>query len=169
MIIRVGFSRPKHRFFPIFSWLIRTVQKTEYSHTYVSWVSSKSCIPIVYEASGTMVHFVSRRLFDEHVETIHEYELDITDEHYKELIKFCLINAGVSYGIRQVFGMVLVKLFNLKKNPFSDGKKSQVCSELVGYILNDALSANLTLDLDIAGPKEIKDFLDTYPLAKKVK
>lgn len=162
MKLTIGFSKPKKHLFPIFSWLIRLFEGTSYSHVYVKWHSRGADTNVLYEASGSSVKFLGEKVYNDRIQPIHEYEVTISSETYKKLLKFCMENAGINYGIKQVFGIALVKIFKLKKNPFSDNKKSQICSELIGHILEDVLGRDLDLDLDldIAGPKAIKEYLD---------
>lgn len=163
MKIKIGFSQPKGKFFPIFSWLIRLIEGTKYSHVYLQWDSEFADSTITYHAAGHSVHFLGLNLFKKSVEPIHEFEMNISREQYQELLHYCFDNSGTDYGIKQIFGIAAVKLAALFgkdiKNPFSDGNKSQVCSELVGYVLSDVLEQDLNLDLDVAGPKDIYKFL----------
>ena len=163
MKIKIGFSQPRNKFFPVFSWLIRLIEGTKYSHVYLQWNSEFAESTITYHAAGHSVHFLGLNLFKQSVKPIHEFELTISQDQYKELLHYCFENSGTDYGIKQIFGIAIVKIAGLfgKKisNPFSDGDKSQVCSELVGYVLSEILNRELELDLDIAGPKDIFKFL----------
>ena len=76
----------------------------------------------------------------------------------------CMKYAGLKYGKKQILGIALVSVFNLKKNPFADGMRSQVCSELVGRFLEEVLKIDTKFDLDIAGPKEINLILSEEAL-----
>lgn len=165
--IRIGFSKPKNKLFPAGSWLIRLFENTKYSHVFVRWYSVGADTDIVYEAGGTYINFKAGKIFDKKAETVHEYETIISKEVYKKLLKYCMSNAGVQYGFKQIIGIALVKLFKLKKNPFSDGNKSQVCSELVGNIIENLELGDIDINLDIAGPRDIKEFLEKSDKFKK--
>ena len=79
-------------------------------------------------------------------------------------------NAGVSYGFKQLVGIALVKLFRLKTNPLSEGRKSQVCSEIVGRFLRMHSNVADKLNLDIASPRDIQLVLDqNNQIYRKVK
>jgi len=152
----IGFSRPKNKIFPLFSWLVRLFQGgTKYSHVYVKWHSSYTNRDIIYEASGTSVRFVGGRLFNERVHITDEFDIEITKETKRKIVQFCVDNAGIPYGCKQILGIALVKLFKLKRNPFRDGKESQVCAEAVGYILREKLGFDIQKDLDTADVKDI--------------
>ena len=163
MNIKIGFSQPKGRIFPIFSWLIRLVEWTKYSHVYLQWDSEFAQSKITYHAAGHSVHFLGTKKFNETVTPIHEFEIEISRDQYKELLHYCFENSGTDYGIKQIFGIAIVKAAGLLgkeiSNPFSDGGKSQVCSELVGYVLSEIMDKDIKLDLDIAGPRDIFQFL----------
>jgi len=168
MKLYIGFSKPRNHRFPIFSWAIRAFERTRYSHGYIRWYSKGANAEICYEASGNELKFVCKKVFDRRINPIHEYELEITKEQYRKLLNFCMTNAGVDYGVKQVFGILLVRLFGLKKNPFSDGRASWVCSEVAGTILQEIYGINLGLDLDVAGPKAIDKYLERCKY-KKIK
>jgi len=165
MKLNIGFSKSRAKF-PIMSWLIRLVESTEYSHVFVRWYSTGADADIVYEASGAQVHFKAGAIFDSKAETVEMYETEIDRETYKKLLHYCMTNAGVDYGMKQILGMGLVKLLGLKKNPLSDGRKSQVCSELAGNLLESIDVADL--DLEVAGPKELNEFIRKSPAFRKV-
>jgi hypothetical protein len=164
--IYIEFTRPKG-FFPVISWLIRLFQKTEYSHVRLCWAGFRGQVPVIYEASGAGLKFIGPiGALRKPVHVVSRFPLDLTGEQYRELVRLCMSYAGIKYGHLQILGIALVCLFGLKKNPFADGKKSQVCSEIVGYLLADILGWKTGLDLDIAGPREIHEFLDMrFPYA----
>jgi hypothetical protein len=165
--IKIGFSKPKKWFVP-FSWAIRALYNTKYSHTYVRWYSSGVKVDVAYEASGTSVHFTCKEVFNKKTQIIHEYELDITREQYMSLLHWCMTNAGVSYGTKQAVGIGIMKMFDLSHNPLGD-KNKQICSEVVAHILNEIKDLGIGVDFEKASPKDIKTFLDSIPeIAKKI-
>lgn len=165
MKIYIGFSKPKNKKFPIFSWLIRLFERTPYSHVYIRWHSRGAGVDVCYEAAGTQLRFMGPEPFKSNIQPLHEYELEISKELYPKLLTYCMTNAGMDYGLKQAFGIALVKLFKLKKNPFADGRKSQVCSELVGNILQEVFQLNIGIDMDIAGPKDIDKYLKSKEIS----
>ncbi len=168
----IGFSKPKGKIFPIYSWLIRLFQgNTKYSHVYIRWYSKKADAHIHYHASGRSVHFLCKEEFDKHIDPIEEYEVRISDEGYAKLLHFCMTNAGKDYGLQQAVGIAWVyinKLFGKKiKNPWADGNKSWICSELVGSIIVDVIGSKMEsgvfIELDSADPKDIKNIVANLP------
>jgi len=161
--IYIEFTRPKNKLFPFFSWAIRAVEGTSYSHVRLYWTTSWKT-GTVYEASGTTVKFKGDLAIKESpVDIMHSYKVELNDIQYRQLLKLCMDNAGVNYGYKQIFGILLVKVFGLKKNPLSQGRKSQVCSEVVGRFLQEILNVGHSLNLDTAGPKDIQLTLEENP------
>lgn len=158
MKIKIGFSKPKNHPFPLLSWIIRLVQWTPFSHVYLSWVTNHG-IEVVCEAGWSGVRLINKKYFDEDNETIKSFTFLITNGMYEKLMKFTTSILGTDYGYLQLVGIGLHRLFRLRKNPFSDGKTSQVCSELVFYFLEEVLTLETGLEADTAGPREIFNFL----------
>ena len=167
MYVIVQFTKPKGKFLPIFSWVIRVVQGTKYSHVRLKW-KSVSGAEIIYEASGTSIKVVGKYAQNKYsVDIIKSYKIYLTKEEYKKLIKL-LDYASVDYGIKQAFGIGIAKMLGMKKNPFSDGTKdSQVCSELLALFLKSVKDWAHGLDKDMAGPleidKELEKLCKLYP------
>lgn len=158
--VNVEFTRPKRKLFPLFSWAVRAIERTPYSHVRLTWLST-SGEPLIYEASGASVKFIGRHAADQHeVEVLEAYTFNLEKEQYKRLIGLFRF-AGVRYGVLQILGIGLAKWLNLDKNPLSKGSKQQVCSELVAYFLQDVLGLPITPEeYDLLGPRGIKEKLD---------
>lgn len=157
--IIIEFTRPKNSLFPWFSYIIRAIEGTDYSHVRLKWKNS-SGLDLVYEAAGTGINFKGPIADKDSVYVIDKFDVYVDSKGYRRLINLCVENAGLDYGVKQLLGICLVRLFKLKQNPFSDGRKSQVCSEVVGRFLEEVMGWNTGLDLDIAGVKDIKQFLE---------
>jgi len=155
-LIQIQFTRPTG--FKPLSWTIRKVQRTDYSHVRLAWDGISGTVPVIYEASGSNLKFIGPIAAAQHkVKVINSFKFNLPEDQYRALVKLCMTYANVDYGKKQLIGIGLVKAFRLKKNPFADGRKSQVCSEVIGMFLTDILGHDLGLDLDIAGPKEIME------------
>ena len=162
--IIIGFSKPKNNKFPIFSWLIRLIEWTPYSHVYIQWHSDSLERDIIYQASGTMVNFMGSKRFNEHVETLFQYKIKCSSEAKKRVVQKAIDLAGAPYGVKQVFGITLVKLMRFFGkdivNPFADGSKTWVCSELGMEIITD-LGLSVPVQQENATPRDIKLALDS--------
>lgn len=160
----IGFSKPKNNKFPIFSWAIRLVENTPYSHVYIKWHSDYLERDIIYQASGSSVNFMEGSYFNNKAETLYEYEINIPNKSSKIAKQKAMDYSNRPYGIKQIFGILIVKiakLFNKEiKNPFSDGKATWVCSEIVANILIE-LGYNINISLDNVTPKDIYNFLES--------
>lgn len=157
--ISVEFTRPVGGV-PILSWVIRLVQRTTYSHCRLSWLGAGGRVPVVYEASGSYLKFMGpHAIRNRPAKVMVSYPFDLNKTQYGQLVELCMTYAGVDYGKKQLLGIGIARVFGLKKNPFADGRRSQVCSEIIGIFINKILNIDTNLDLDIAGPKEINNFL----------
>lgn len=156
--IIIGFSKPKSKPFPVFSWVIRLFERTEYSHVYIRWHSRGAGVDVAYHASGTQVHFLGEKAFRERITPVEEYARDISSAEYRELLKFCMTHAGVDYGLKGVLGVAIDVVFR-RGNPFASGGRSQWCSKLIGALLDlfdDFIDDAI---LERAGPKKINDLI----------
>lgn len=136
--ITIGFST--HRKFNLFSWAIRTVDRTPFSHVYCIFKSESLNRNLVYHAARTFLHFLSLSNFEKDNITFYTFDIKVTLEQRKNLMQLCIDKAGISYGIKSVVGIALIKLlknFNITiSNPFADDSKTYFCSELVSYLLS---------------------------------
>jgi hypothetical protein len=164
--IIVGFSKPINRSWPfgyIFSWTIRLIEQTPYSHCFIRWHSAWLERDVVYEASGTIVGFKEGLFFDHKSKTLYEYEMACSDDVRKKIIQKAMDLSGRPYGVKQVFGILIVKIARKLgydiKNPFSDGQATWVCSEIVAELLKE-LDMNINVHIDNVTPKDIQLFLE---------
>lgn len=158
MIIHIQLTRPKGFKLAVLSWLVRLFQGTPYSHCLLRW-QNRHGLDVVYESSGTCVKFLGPRAAKDRYKIMKSYEVSLTKDEYQRFIDFCITYAGLDYGLRQVFGVALVYIFKLRKNPFADGTRSWACSEVIGRFFEDVKNESINLDLDVAGPREIDQYL----------
>lgn len=121
----VGFSRPRKWFVPI-SWLIRLVNGTPFSHTYIRMYSSSIDRYLVYEAHAQGLTFCGREYFEKNVVVLQEFPRQITEEQKKLILQFCVDHALEKYSVKQNFGILYVKFMlwafgKNVKNPWPGG------------------------------------------------
>lgn len=157
----VGFSKPKQ--YKLFAKLIMIGYCIPYSHVYIKFWSDKFQRFLIYQASGTAVNFMGTTIFEDHNETIKEFELVLTDEDRIKMIQFALDNSGKSYGFKNALGLTVVRIMELFgkriKNPLADDGKTYVCCELVGHVLKEYANTNIPYDLNTLNPKELYEFM----------
>ena len=104
-MVYIEFTRPRK--FKLFSCVIRLVQGTPYSHVRLRWENSVGTM-VVYEAGGSSVHFMGPMAQEANpVEVIKAFKISISRQRYRELVKLCMENAGIEYGIKQIIGIGL--------------------------------------------------------------
>jgi hypothetical protein len=153
--IIVGFSTPKKT--KIVPTIIKLVEHTSFSHVYIKIWSNTLKRYLVYQASGTTVNFCSTEIFDLKNKIIAEYKIEITEEQKINILQKCVDSVGKPYGVGSLVGLGLVRfcaMFGKKiNNPFADGSKTYICSEIAATLL---LSLGFSFDhLDNLTPKDI--------------
>lgn len=167
----IRFTSPKDKIFPIFSWLIKLFEWWfDASHVQLFWNSSKYGQPLIYEASGMILHFVGEEyLKEDHWKISHVFNVTVPIDVYHETVKWCLKNAGLKYDLKAVIGFLWVKINKLFgrniKNPLGKGEHEQFCSEMLVYILRHVWGMDYKGDANIAGPKAVFKYL--YEASKR--
>lgn len=161
--ITVVLTKRKNNF-NLLSWIIRFIEHTEFSH--IGFVITNSTgRKFIYEASGFTVKFNNYNLFNDVNLYIKQYELELSSEQQQKFIDICLDNLGRPYSIKGLIGLLFVRLFKLKSNPFKDQADSFVCSELAAFIIKEFYPEALyNYDLDTVGLKEIDRIIKTIAL-----
>ena len=154
--ITIGFSKSRKKF-AIGSWLIRWYMKTPYSHVYVKFHSESLDRTLIYEAVGSGVRFIGMSKWDRHAEEVATFDIQVSNDKYLELLRYCIDNAGVEYGFFQNIGVVIAGLFKEKFNRFNDGMN---CSENT-YNIADLVGIKIEKDKNLVTPKDIYQKLST--------
>jgi hypothetical protein len=150
----IGFSKST-KFIPLFSWGIRIVEKTDYSHCYTQFENRRHPeLPLIYQASHDMMNFMSRPIFLDTNKVVEEFVIEVSDEAYDNLMYKAIQLVGKPYGVKQVVGIVLAKLLKLEKNPFQTNKDTYICSEWCGIVLKE-LGYVIPKDPNLLTPKDV--------------
>jgi hypothetical protein len=153
--IKIGFSKGH----TLFSKLICLLDKSQFSHTFFSFHSNTLDRDIIYQSNLLGVNFINRENFLTHSDILAEIELDITEESYSKIMQFCIDKCGnTMYDFKGLLGKGLVRLGMFVNNPWDDKLKTVDCSELVNAVLAEE-GIDTGLDMSIAGPKEIYQYL----------
>lgn len=165
--LRIGFSKPKDKWFPMFSWAIRLYEGTPYSHVYIRW-QTKWNTWLCYHAASVMIHFLGESSFAKHLIIVEEFEFEITDEQFDRLMQFCTKYVGQEYAIFEVIMIPLVdylsKRGTLVEN-YASGDLKQYCAELVVRALAEMDGEKLTFDADRVKLKQVYEFVKNKYLA----
>lgn len=166
--IVIGFSRPL-KFKPLAA-LIKVLWGTPYDHVYLKFQSNFFSRDLIYQASKLLVNFMGLTTFLAENEILWEASIELTDEEMQALIKFAIDNAGKPYGLKEAFGLGLVRLFEIFgktiKNPFGGGTQNYICSVLAAYVLQNFTSVRLVKDFQDMSPKDVWDFLKEKEIKK---
>jgi len=159
VLVTIGFSR--HRGFAIGSEAIQKFMNKPFSHTYFKFKQPMYKDYTIFHAVGKGLTYISETNFLKHNIIIYEFEIEISEELYKELMVDCHNNAGEHYGFYQNIGLAIVRLLskikiNLKSNPFNDGIN---CSEWLYYILAEVYGKWTETEPNLVAPDEVYEFL----------
>lgn len=149
--VTIGFSSPN-------KWkpgaeLIKLWQGgTSYSHVYIKSYSSWLNKNLIYQASHGMVNCIEESTFLLNNKITDEFQLDRTDNQFKDAISICVDLLGRPYGylgLLVVAGSQIIQglcqLLNLSSkflNTWGDGLQTLHCSEFVAAIFPEV--ANYT-------------------------
>lgn len=164
--IVIGFSTASGKF-NIIAALIRFFEKTPYSHVYLRYFANSIERDMIYQANIDNLNFTNQQQFLEADNIIVEYAFKVTPEVKKAVIQQCIDRLHLSYGHLQLIGMALCQIWEdwtgkWINNPWHDGTKTQVCSEVAGYAL---IAMGFQLDptiLEVQGPKWLHNQIETW-------
>lgn len=109
------------------------------------------------------VNFYESHNFDLENETLNEFVLEVDNKTYVNTLTYAIDKAGVPYGIKQIFGILFIKILKsiglAVNNPFANGPKEYVCSELVAEILGKFGHVTFKDNLDTITPKMLFDII----------
>lgn len=165
--ILIGFATPMSPC-AFIAFAIRLIEETPYSHTYIKIWSDSANDYIVYQENFAGLSVMNGSIFNAKEKIFSEYKIEVTEEQLFEIIRFCHKNFGLPYGTKQIMGMLWARSLRQlgcpnAKNPFADGPKTMVCSELVGTVLG-MIGKQIDPELlEIEGPKLIhKKVVELY-------
>jgi hypothetical protein len=127
MKVYIGFSEPTSNFAP-FAWLIKWVEARPYDHCYVRFQEPTGDW-MIFQASKEMVNMYSAQVWLQSNKPLKEYEIDINQDQVTALWNHVKSSLGIPYSLIEDLGILLMKIFHLKNNPFSKGMSAEFCSE----------------------------------------
>lgn len=166
--ITIVFTKSKKKFAPI-SKAIMWWTGVNYSH-----VARKGKLPFVekphyYHAAEGNVHYSYEDNFISKNEIVKEYEIEVSNDIYTELVKTSWEQCGSYYGFMQNIGIFMVDLLQKvgirATNPF---KKNVNCSELIFTTVFQKMLPNLPYRKDTIKPHHIEEIITTNNLAKNI-
>lgn len=158
--ITIGFSRRKGS--AIGSEIIQKYMGTKFSHVYFKFKEPHYIVHSIFHAVGRGLSYVCETRFLQSNAVAREFDIQVSDETYYELLNDCHLNSGIKYGYLQNLGIVIVDCLNklgckIKKNPLNDGIN---CSEWAAYLVHDMYGEWTEKEYNLVTPKDIHDFLE---------
>lgn len=134
---------------------------TPYSHVYLRTTAVLIKRDIIYQASHGDVNCISAPAFEEQNRVVAEFEYNIQDYDYVELLRYCVDELGKPYGYLGLLKIGLRKLFKIR----GDGERSFHCSEFAAR----AIKSLATKDADFIEPVDLYKSLVANPQVRSVK
>lgn len=163
--ITIGFSKSSKKF-AFFSKLIMWSRGINYSHTYLKFDAVWDDRAIYYQASHTMVNYMSKERFLAEETIVKEFEFQISDDKFVKMQDFCLDKSAEPYGVLSIIGfslkIILSKIGINIKNPIKDANKAPVCSQLVALII-ECLDGSIKIDPNDMDPFDLMKVVDKLP------
>jgi len=165
MILSIGESHPKK--WKIGAAVIKAVEGTDHTHSFVSWRDEHLDIRKVAEARGGGGRIVINEQFRQENEIVRIFQYDITEDKLKELETWIWKNMK-PYGYKHNLGLGIMRLGNrllqifgskeIAQNPFKDGLFSQICVELTARSISLATGLKLPGNIEDYGLREMHEF-----------
>lgn len=161
----VGFSKAKSPW-KFGSKIIQLVENRPFSHCYIRYDSPATGINLVSQASHGYVNLVNSCVFFKENDQIEEYEIDCTDEQFKDIQIFTHKNLGVKYSQTELILIGIKKLFNIKLN-IRDYDESFICSEWAARICQiDGIDLIDIIDQDYLTPSDFNEIIKNLNISK---
>lgn len=125
MKVKVHQCSPIYLKFPIASWLIKWIQKTNYSHYAIQFNS------VIIDATGHDVLPHTPYSFFKRYRVEKTFILEVEDLNFEQAIYWALPYLKRKYGFLQVFGLMLMSLGLIKNNPWGKNSEHLICNELI--------------------------------------
>ena len=142
-----------------------TAYKTPYDHVYIKIDMPElgSGKTMVFQASKTIINFMSWDVFSASNIPYAEFPLEIDDGKRKAFIDFMLSTVGKPYSLAEVAGIAWIKIcswFGKKvQNPFKEGTSQYVCSVLGAYVMQNFTQDQIPEDFEDVDPETLYNYL----------
>lgn len=112
------------------------------SHVFIAYPSHPDRpFYLVNEAAGHNLRWFAEPYFGGKIVRLYRFDLD--DDVYRAIKNYGSLHSGAPYALLENVGILIAKLFGLKKNPFGSGEAEQKCSE---FVLRSVLGKLKTID-----------------------
>lgn len=158
-----GFSKPKQ--WKPFAEIIKFVDNSYFSHSYIKFRSHSLDRTLIYQASGTKVNFIGEELFTKDNDVVAEYIFQVTDDEYKKILQWCVDNCGVKYSLKVAIGLSIYRVLK-KKTSLLKGA-GFVCSVLAAKLLDEFVDEGV--DPEIMTPKLLFLYFEAHHSHRRIK
>lgn len=165
--IVIGFSRSRSPW-KIGSKVIQEVEKRDFSHAYVKFIEPITNIELIAQASNGFVNMMAPEFFELHNVVVEEYEVELSDSQFLDIIKFIYSNLGKNYSYLQLVLIGIKKLFRIELNQLENKDMSYICSEFAARLLQIA-NKDMPEHLDFVTPSDLREIITSNSIGKRIK
>lgn len=145
MKVQVLLVKPHKHPFPILSWLIRLVQRVNYSHMAISYMVDGQELTIDSTSKGVREMLTRRFLQKYAICNVYEVNLNVSQKLFKRWLN---AHKGKFYSPMQIIGLLLMMLKIVKTNPWGHDSNRLTCNELVLLMISKFTYHKGLADLD---------------------
>lgn len=117
----------------LFSKAIMAIEKRGFSHAAVELAEPVTRAPLVFQASHSLVNFFYKPTFLQHNEVVEAWLVEVTPLEYLSIWSYAVHKMGSDYGWLEILSIFVAKLLRAR-SWFSDGDKTNICSELAARV-----------------------------------
>lgn len=157
----IGLSQPAE--WKVGAELIKWAENFEASHCYLK-IPIRPDRVVYIHANMYRVNILGQDMFLEYHNPLYEKGFLATEGQFGAILDYIYDNMGKDYGFLPVLGILIKRIFRMKKNPFADGLETIHCTELCDNVL-EIIGHGRNYDAESDG---VKDFFNAYQGWKKL-
>jgi hypothetical protein len=163
MQFTVGFSKAISPL-KIGSKLIQLVEKRNFSHVYIEFVSPVTGVKLISQASHGYVNLVNADLFFTQNEKIEEYLFFCDDQQWLNIESFIHKNLGKPYSQLQLLLIGIKKIMHITP-AVSNQDEAFICSEWAKRVCDiDGLRLDSSIEIDYMTPSDLNTLIRNMKL-----
>ena len=142
------------------SFFIKSVLKTDYSHTALEFYDSNTGQYMIYESSNGEAHYIELENWMKHNVPVYIYSIEVSNETKYTILHEANKTLQTKYSSLNIILNLTNILFGWSLGFFKDGKNGLICSEAVSILLKYR-GIKFNKDYDMVTPKDVKLKMDS--------
>lgn len=165
--IIVGFSRSRSPW-KIGSKVIQEVEKRDFSHAYIKFEEPITSLSMIAQASNGFVNLMSEEIFESHNIIVEEYELELKDFEFIDILNFLYANMGKDYSLFQLVLIGIKKLLKIELSELENRDLAYICSEFAAKVLQ-IVRKPMPEHLDYVTPSDLRTIITSNSIGIRIR